>query len=151
MLNAPVAPTELPRGERWFLLTLLVLACGLRLLYAAHFRLDSDEPQHLHVVWGWSQGQLPYRDFFDNHTPVFQAICAPVFAWFGPRADIVIPMRVALFPLFLGIVWIVARLGRELVSARAGWWAAALAALCPPYFLTSVEFRPDQLWTFLWM
>src|ERR1700676_214435 len=50
---------------------------------------NSDEPQHLHVVWAWANGMLPYKDVFDNHSPLFQAISAPLFALLGKRADIV--------------------------------------------------------------
>src|SRR5882672_279776 len=58
---------------------LLVLGAmlALRFLYAGHFEYDTDEAQHLHVVWGWTDGQLAYRDFFDNHAPFFHLLCAP--------------------------------------------------------------------------
>ncbi len=51
---------------------------ALRILYAFVYRVDSDEPQHLHVVWGWAHGMIQYRDFFDNHSPLFQMLCAPL-------------------------------------------------------------------------
>ena len=60
-------PTKLPRADRWLAAALLGCGLVLRLFYIWHYRIDSDEPQHLHVVWGWTQGLLPYRDFFDNH------------------------------------------------------------------------------------
>jgi hypothetical protein len=46
---------------------------------------NSDEPQHLHVVWAWANGMLPYKDVFDNHSSLFQAISAPLFALLGKR------------------------------------------------------------------
>src|SRR5947208_12458843 len=39
----------------------------LRAIAFFHYRFDSDEPQHLHVAWGWTAGLLQYRDVFDNH------------------------------------------------------------------------------------
>ena len=78
-----------------FFLVLLVL----RWFYATNQPWDSDEPQHLHVVWAWANGMLPYKDVFDNHAPLFQAISAPVFALFGESADIVTKMRWAIVPL----------------------------------------------------
>ena len=51
------------------------------------YRVDSDEPQHLHVVWGWSHSApTQYRDLFDNHAPLFQLLCAPLFRALGERA-----------------------------------------------------------------
>ena len=83
---------------------LLVLILGLKIVYAHVFRVDSDEPQHLHVVWGWVHGLMPYRDVFDNHMPLFQLLCAP-FLWaamklFGERPDIVVIMRIFMIPFF---------------------------------------------------
>ena len=45
-----------------------------------HYQFDSDEPQHLHVIWGWVHGFVQYRDLFDNHMPLFQIVLAPVVA-----------------------------------------------------------------------
>lgn len=143
-----------PRIGRFERVLLWVIFAGifvLRVLYAAHFRIDSDEPQHLHVVWGWANGLLPYRDLFDNHMPLFQALCAPFFKAFGIRPDIIVPMRILMNVPFAITLVCVARIGTALFSPRAGAWAAAVAACCPPFFLTSLEFRPDNLWTMFWL
>ena len=104
--------------EVWFAIALFIFLLILRILYAFHYRIDSDEPQHLHVVWGWTQGMIPYRDYFDNHSPLFQMLCAPLFAALGTRADIIIPMRLAMFPLFALSIFFVGRIAGtlELVS-----------------------------------
>jgi hypothetical protein len=65
-----------------------------------HHGFDSDEPQHLHVVWGWTHGLLQYRDTFDNHMPLFQIALAPIFALIGERATILYWMRLVLLPTF---------------------------------------------------
>jgi hypothetical protein len=142
---------DIPREDRWLAAIVFGLALVLRMLYAWHFRIDSDEPQHLHVVWGWTQGMLPYRDFFDNHTPVFQALCAPLFHLLGVRADILGPMRLAMIPLFAMTIVCVWKISASFFSPRIALWTAVLAALYPPFFLSSVEFRPDELWALLWL
>ena len=149
-MSAQSTPAS-PLPDRWCAGVFLLAALGLRLLYAWHFRIDSDEPQHLHVVWAWTQGLLPYRDVFDNHTPLFQALCAPLFHALGVRPDILLPMRVAMIPLFAATIWCVWKIARTFFTARTALWTAVLAAFCPPFFLTSVEFRPDELWTLLWL
>ena len=64
---------KLTRVEVWLgVACFLVLLC-LRWFYVTTQPWDSDEPQHLHVVWAWANGLLPYRDVFDNHAPLFQA------------------------------------------------------------------------------
>jgi Dolichyl-phosphate-mannose-protein mannosyltransferase len=135
-----------------------ILAAGLFALifvlhwsYLNHFRWDSDEPQHLHVVWAWASGLLPYRDVFDNHSPLFHWLCSPVFAWLGERPDIVTAMRWMMVPLFLISLWCAYILGAAVFSPRVGLWAAVSTALEPKYALLSVEFRTDNLWTTLWL
>ena len=124
---------------------------GLRLASAWSLRVDSDEPQHLHVVWAWTQGLLPYVDLFDNHTPLFQLLMSPLLALLGARADIVPCMRTATIPVWtlgLALTW---WLGRRLWDARVGWVAATLTALFPLTYLSSVQFRTDDLWWVLWV
>ncbi|HEY2388194.1 MAG TPA: hypothetical protein VGK30_14625 [Candidatus Binatia bacterium] len=59
----------------------------LRAIDAFHYRVDTDEPQHLHVIWGWTHGLLQYRDVFDNHAPLFHLLYAPVLMLVGERAN----------------------------------------------------------------
>lgn len=82
----------------WLLLLPAVFA--VRLAFVFHYRFDSDEPQHLHVVWGWTRGLRQYKDVFDNHMPLFHLVCAPVFQLVGERPDALIWMRMAMVPLF---------------------------------------------------
>lgn len=150
-LDAPPAEEKLPVADRW--LALALLGCGfiLRLFYIWHYRIDSDEPQHLHVVWGWTQGLLPYRDVFDNHSPLFQALYAPLFHLLGVRADILLPMRAAELPLFALTLYCVWRIAGAFYAPRIALWTTVLAAFVPPFYLNSIEFRPDQLWSLVWM
>jgi hypothetical protein len=129
---------------------LVVLLLALRIGYSITMRFDSDEPQHLHVVWAWASGLLPYKDVFDNHAPLFQWLYFPLFRLIGERADIVIPMRWAVIPIYFLSLYLIFRAGRTVLSSSSAWWAAVFGCLLPPSFLTSVEFRPDDLWGALW-
>lgn len=128
---------------------LLTLA-GLRLTYLFHHRVDSDEPQHLHVVWGWTQGLVQYRDFFDNHAPLFHLIMAPLLGRFGEREDIWLVARVWMLPLVGASLWAVYLIGSALWSKRVGVWGAVLGGLAPGFLLLSTEFRTDVLWMASW-
>src|SRR6185369_11494597 len=66
----------------------LSAAAVLRVVYAVHYRVDSDEPQHLHVAWGWSQGLMQYRDVFDNHAPLFHILFSPLVRAVGERPEL---------------------------------------------------------------
>ena len=115
------------------------------------YRFDSDEQQHLHVAWAWTAGMVPYRDVFDNHAPLFHMLTAPVLALLGERSDILIWMRLPMLILFGMVLWTTFDIGRRLYGTRVAAWAVVLLALFPPFFLKSLEYRPDNLWTALWM
>jgi hypothetical protein len=94
---------------------------------------------------------LPYRDVFDNHGPIFHLLYSPLFRLLGERADIIVPMRLAVMPLWalsLGCVYI---LGKTLFSPRVGIWAVLLTAFYPEFLFTSTEFRTDDLWMTIWL
>jgi len=133
----------------------VLVAAALLLVLRVHCALtlamNSDEPQHLHVVWAWAQGRLPYRDVFDNHAPLFQLLCAPLLAWLGERADIVALMRLAMIPVYFGALALTWVIGKTLWSSRTGWLAAAFTATAPVFFVVSAQFRPDDLWMLLWL
>ncbi len=129
----------------------LTLLAALKLVCVFTLRIDSDETQHLHVVWGWANGFIPYRDFFDNHSPLFQVLCVPLFRALGERADIVIAMRLAMVPLYFLCLWCIYRCGTILFSRRIGIWTAVLTGAYPIFFVKSTEFRTDDLWALLWL
>jgi hypothetical protein len=140
-----------PGFERKAFLALAALIFILKVLTIIHFRADSDETQHAHVVWGWATGQLQYRDFFDNHMPLFQMAFAPLFRLLGEHEYILIELRVAMLPLYLACLWCVFTLTERLYSCRAAPWVAICAAALSQFFYTSTEFRPDNLWALFWL
>ena len=159
--NAPLAPDapEILPGEKRWISGLLLALLGLRVWGAWKIEFTSDESQHLHVVWAWANHlwpyhgipSLPYRDVFDNHTPLFHLLCAPLFRLFGETAQVMISMRLAMIPIFAASLWFVAKIGAALFSRRAGWWAAVFAGWFPFLLLKSVEFRTDDLWMAVWL
>src|SRR6478672_13572813 len=130
------------------LLIALILLRGITIM---HYRFGSDEPQHLHVVWGWARGFVQYRDLADNHMPLFQILCAPIYKLIGDRGTILYWMRIILQPLYIVAFWCTYRMGSLLFSRRVGVWAAILVGLAFDYVFCSVEFRTDNLWAPLWL
>jgi hypothetical protein len=137
--------------EAWSAAAMLALQLAVRVAYDLRLRVDTDEPQHLHVAWAWTQGLVPYRDVFDNHAPLFHVAMAPLVAALGERADLLIAMRLAMLPLIAAMLWCTRRLGRALFCDRVGIWAAVLVGVMPAFLLTSIQFRADDLWAALWL
>ena len=140
-----------PRAEAWTLVALSAAILALRIVYAFAYPFDSDEPQHLHVAWAWTKGLLPYRDVFDNHTPLFHMLSAPLVALIGETPRILVLMRLAMIPFFAATLLGSFLIGRRLFGRRAGLWSAILCGLCPTFFFKSLEYRTDVLWTALWI
>jgi hypothetical protein len=128
-----------------------LLSAALRVPAFFRYRVDSDEPQHLHVAWGWTAGLLPYRDLFDNHAPLFHMLTAPILALAGERPDIVRVMRAPMMLLFAAVLVSTYAIGRRLYSPRVALWSVVLLSLLPPFFLKSLEYRTDNLWNAFWM
>lgn len=141
----------MPRKERLLLLATAAATLLLRALAYFRYRFDADEQHHLHVVWGWTAGMVQYRDYFDNHAPLFHLLLAPVLALFGERSDILLWMRAPMLVLFGIVIWTTWEVGRRIYDERIAAWAAVLLALFPPFFLKSLEVRTDNLWNALWM
>src|SRR5258708_9301857 len=93
------------------------------------YRFDSDEPQHLHVAWGWTAGLVQYRDLFDNHAPLFHILLAPILKVVGEPPDVLLCMRAPMLALLAVVVWGTYLRRRPMDPAPVGAWAALLLAL----------------------
>src|SRR6266581_1403377 len=131
--------------------SLFTLMIVIRLVNMVQSRFDTDESQHMHVIWAWARGFIQYRDVFDNHMPLFQIMFAPIFGLIGDRATILYWMRFILLPMYFVGAWCTYRIGELLFSRRAGIWAVILAGLYSTYHFTSFEFRTDNLWAPVWL
>ena len=129
----------------------LVFETAVKLWDVFHLRFDSDEFQHLHVVWAWTRGMVQYRDVFANHMPLFHLACAPLLALMGEHARDLLWMRLLMLPLFFGSAWLVYRIGSVTVSRRVGIWSVLLVGAYWRYQSCSTEYRTDNLWMLLWL
>ena len=141
----------MPRREFIAAASLFALMIAFKTLNMMRYRFDSDEPQHLHVIWAWARGFVQYRDVFDNHMPLFQIMFAPIFGLIGDRPSILYWMRFILLPMYFVAVWCTYRIGTLLFSRRVGVWAVLLAGVSTSYHFISFEFRTDNLWAPLWL
>lgn len=128
-----------------------VATLALRLAIIFRYRIDSDETQHLHVTWGWTRGLLQYRDFFDNHMPLFQVLSIPLVWLAGERPSALVIDRMAMLPLFVAMALLASRIGVSCYPRREAITATFIGILAPDFFLCSVEFRPDNLWAVCWL
>src|SRR6266849_9837833 len=72
---------------------LFALLVALSIANVLHRDFNSDEPQHVHIIWGWTHGLVQYRDLFDNHMPLCHLLFAPLCALIRDRATSLFLMR----------------------------------------------------------
>jgi hypothetical protein len=142
---------EMPRAEFMAAAGLFALMIAFKLVNMVRYRFDTDESQHMHVIWAWARGFVQYRDIFDNHMPLFQIMFAPIFGLIGDRPTILYWMRFILLPMYFVAAWCTYQVGARLFSRRVAVWAVLLAGFYPTYHLTSFEFRTDNLWAPVWL
>jgi hypothetical protein len=123
-----------------------VLAVALRAVAILRYRIDSDEPQHLHTAWMWSRGLIGYRDFYDNHMPLFHILMAPLLAAARESTQVFLIGRLAMLPIAIASLAVLYWIARRLYGASIAAWSVIAAAVLPPVLLKSIEFRNDNLW-----
>jgi 4-amino-4-deoxy-L-arabinose transferase-like glycosyltransferase len=124
------------------LLGSLVLAVVVRAGVVVNRAIDPDESQHLHAAWRVAGGQVPYRDFWEHHVPLFHAAMAPLVAALTDRPEVYWAARGLMALCAAAVVVVTWRIARRL-SADGAVWAALILLALPQFAETSTETRPD--------
>lgn len=120
----------------------LLILLALRGWIATSLALDADESQHLHAAWLVGQGQVPYRDFWENHTPLFYYLVAPLTRWLADQPSVYIAARLAMVGLAGAALILVYQLTRRLGSGVAAL-AVLLLAVQWRFAEFTTQVRPD--------
>jgi hypothetical protein len=123
-------------------LSLLSGALLLRVGFAANGPVDADESQHLHAAWLVGEGRVPYRDFWEHHSPLMYYSVAPLtraftdspHVYFAARLGMIIPALAMMAFLYL----VARRLG-----AATGLGSVLLVAFQPGVIHYTTQVRPD--------
>ena len=145
----------LPRTSHTNSLYFVLLAtAGLflaRIPGLAHRFFDPDEFEHAHAAWCVFKGMLPYKDFFEHHTPFYYYALSPFFHWFHVDLSFESARHFLIFGRGLSLVLallsflLVVLIGRLLEDRKLGLGAGLLLIVQPFFFQKTVEIRPDVL------
>jgi hypothetical protein len=133
------------------LVILAVPAILARLLQMAGLHpLVWDEIEFFRATDWVRQGLVPYRDFWEHHTPLQWFLYAPFAALtHSAGAPAIILMRFAQIPLWIATFVLLMRWMERAGIARWARWTAIGVALCSSLFmLPAVEYRVDALGCF---
>jgi hypothetical protein len=141
---------SVPQRERGpgLLFLLVAIAGAIRLLPLFWLHpLNWDEIEYFRATDWVRQGLVPYRDFWEHHTPLQWFVFAPFTALTGSGgADAVVLMRLFQAPLwvltFVMINWWMRDAG---IGAFARWAAITVAVCSSMLMIPAVEYRVDGL------
>jgi hypothetical protein len=109
--------------------------------------LNWDELEFWRATSWIGQGRLPFRDFWEHHTPLMWFLFAP-FTWItdSPGVQAVITLRWAQIPVWIATFWLTNLWMRDAGMACFARWAAMTAAVCSSLLMIpAVEYRVDSL------
>lgn len=128
----------------------LALGAYLWRLYILRVRyFDEDEFEHLHAAWCVSKGLLPYRDFFEHHTPWLYFFFAQFFRFYNVDTKFTDAQAFLFFArtwmwIFAGVILVLTFwLGNIWRDARVGCIAALFLGNTLMFLEKTIEVRPD--------
>jgi hypothetical protein len=136
------------------LLALTATAAAVRLFAMTFLHpLNWDEVEYFRATNWVREGLVPFRDFWEHHTPLQWFVFAPVTALTSsPGTDAIILMRWAQAPLWALTFWLVYRLMHRAEIDRFGRWATiALAVSSSLLMISAMEYRVDVLANVLYL
>jgi 4-amino-4-deoxy-L-arabinose transferase-like glycosyltransferase len=122
---------------------------GARIPLLPHRALDPDELEHAHAAWSIFKGMLPYRDFFEHHTPWYYYVLRPLFNCFEvdlsfeSATHFLLLGRSLSFVVTMIAVLLVVSIGRFWEERRVGLMAGLLFVSQPIVLQKTIEVRPD--------
>jgi hypothetical protein len=126
----------------WRTLWLGLLMMGVWFAWRSEY--NHDEIEHLHAAWLMSIGQLPYRDFLEQHHPVLWILFQPLVARLHSPDHLVFVARLYDLALIASVAWTLHRLVRRLhTEAEAAPWAVLLVLGSYIFSHNMLLFRPD--------
>jgi len=143
------------RGEaRWrascvFLLLAAVVLLIARIPVMGVRVFDADEFEHAHAAWSVSRGLLPYRDFFEHHTPWYYLALSPFFRLFAVDQSFDGASRFLVFARGLSLAltalsaFVMFLVGRLAGNRKLGLLAALFLVGQPAVIQKMLEIRPD--------
>jgi hypothetical protein len=135
-------------GKARAVVILALSAAAIRLIPLALLHpLQWDEIEYFRATDWVRQGLVPYRDFWEHHTPLQWFVFAPFTALTSsPGVDAVVLMRWMQVPLWIAtFAMLNAWMKREGLSELARWSAMALALASSMFMTPAIEYRVDTL------
>lgn len=132
-----------------FILITIALLLRLPMIYTGY--IDYDDFQHLHAARSIHQGMIPYRDFFEHHTPILHFLLAPLYGLLGDNISIIFFARCLILIFTIFLLYITYRLGKLLYGFNVSLYAVYFLCYLVIFLYSTLEIRPDMLGASFWL
>ncbi|HKR64821.1 MAG TPA: hypothetical protein VJZ00_13900, partial [Thermoanaerobaculia bacterium] len=129
-------------------MALAITGAAIRLVQLGWLHPLNMDEREFYLAARWiAEGKLPFRDFWEHHTPLTWFVFAPFTHLVNsPGASAVLAMRWVQIPFWIATFWLTnVWMRREGLSAFARWSAMALALCSSLFMLPAIEYRVDTL------
>jgi 4-amino-4-deoxy-L-arabinose transferase-like glycosyltransferase len=139
------------RPYRVIILLFILAAFVLRIPILKVRYFDPDEFQHLHGARQIYRGQIPYRDYFEHHTPFLHFILTGFYPIFGEEIRILFAARALMLVFTAAILYLTYVLAKILYGTDAGLFAALFLSYVIMFLEKTIEVRPDVPAVAFWL
>ncbi|MCU1350736.1 MAG: hypothetical protein JWO56_3766, partial [Acidobacteria bacterium] len=147
------APRPTTAAAAWLVAAAVgAVVCVIATIWRAH-PVQYDEVEFFRATDWIRRGAVPYRDFWEHHTPLFWYLFAP-FSFFarGAGTGAIIAMRAMQLPLWIATFALLYHLMRRAGISRFGAAVALVLAIASPSMQEQIaEYRVDALSTMLYL
>lgn len=136
-------------GVKWTAVAIIVAWTALIVLgYFARLKYgqEDDEFQHLHMAWRIGQGQVPYRDFFELHPPLWHMAMAPIVRDLRSLANAPFVELRAVHAMAIGLILLASyKILRRVMPQGAAAMGSGLFLISSAFSFAWFDVRPDWL------
>ncbi|MBC8460091.1 MAG: glycosyltransferase family 39 protein, partial [Deltaproteobacteria bacterium] len=133
------------------ILTFIILALLMRVPIFLVRYFDPDEFEHLHAARNIYHGMVPYRDYFEHHTPFLHFLLAPLYFIWGDSIPLIFVARGIMLIFTCGILYLTYRLTKMLYGCDAALFATLFLSCTLIFLEKTIEVRPDLPEVIFWL
>lgn len=136
---------------RLLVLSVILTAFFLRIPILKVRYFDPDEFQHLHSARQIYRSELPYRDYFEHHTPLIHFLLCMLYPIVGEEIQILFVAR-AIMMILTGLILVLTfMIAKQVYGTDNALFAVALLSYVLMFLEKTIEIRPDLLGVAFWL
>lgn len=130
---------------------LVIVAVSFQLYVVNYGHINDDEIEHLHSSWLVYKGNIPYKDFFEHHTPLLWYLLSPLFVILTDDTGVVSAGRYIMFVFNLMILLVSYKIAREYFDRVVSSLVVVAILFEYDYMISAELIRPDMPMTLMWL